>query len=205
MGTDDIIPRPDPTILTTAQLDRAIESLESRIDARIDAMDKASRLLHEDFTRVPTEMDRRLGHLQELIFSKLDAVARVTEQQFNAIGMRFEEMDKRTAQLSVADKTAIAAALQAQKEAAGAQNESNAAANAKMEKNFAELIAQNQTLLMEVRRNNEIQIGDLKSRVDKAEAHGKGVGDVWGWVVGGVGMLFGLASIIALVGKWVAR
>ena len=112
------LPIPDPTLLTTAQLDRSIESLEARIDTRIDAMDKASRLLHEDFTRVPTEMDRRLGHLQELIFSKLDAIARVTEQQFNAIGMRFEEMDKRTAQLSVADKTAIAAALQAQKEAA---------------------------------------------------------------------------------------
>jgi len=205
MGVDDLVPRPDPTTLTTVQLDRAIASLESRIDARIDAMDKASRLLHEDFTRFPTETDRRLAHLQELIFSKLDAVARVTEQQFNAIGMRFEEMDKRTAQLSVADKTAIAAALQAQKEAAGAQNESNAAANAKMEKNFAELIAQNQTLLMEVRRNNEIQIGDLKSRVDKGEAHGKGVGDVWGWVVGGVGLLFGFASIIALVGKWISR
>ena len=199
------LPIPDPTPLTTAQLDRSIESLEARIDARIDAMDKASRLLHEDFTRVPTEMDRRLGHLQELIFSKLDAVARVTEQQFNAIGMRFEELDKRTAQLSAADKTAIAAALQAQKEAASAQNESNTLATAKSEKNFAELIAQGQALLLEVRRNNEIQIGDLKSRVDKGEAHGKGVGDVWGWVVGGVGLLFGFASIIALVGKWISR
>lgn len=199
------VPMPDPTTLTTEQLDRAISALESRIDARIDAMDKASRLLHEDFTRVPTEMDRRLGHLQELIFSKLDAVSKVTEQQFNAIGMRFEEMDKRTAQLSVADKTAIAAALQAQKEAAGAQNEANAAANAKMEKNFAELIAQGQSLLLEVRRNNEIQIGDLKSRVDKAEARGKGVGDVWGWVVGTAGMILAIVSTVALVVKWVAR
>ena len=46
---------------------------------------------------------------------------------------QFAERDKRTEQLSLADKTAIAAALQAQKEAAGAQNESNTAAINKME------------------------------------------------------------------------
>jgi hypothetical protein len=32
---------PDPTVLTTEQLDRAIHSLEQRIEARINAMDCA--------------------------------------------------------------------------------------------------------------------------------------------------------------------
>jgi hypothetical protein len=57
-------------------------------------------------------------------------------ERFSSIALQFEERDKRTEQLSVADKTAIAAALQAQKEAAGAQNESNTAAVAKIETNF---------------------------------------------------------------------
>jgi len=79
------------------------------------------------------------------------------------------DRDKRTEQLGLADKTAIAAALQAQKEAAGAQIEMSAAANAKMETTFSKQIEQTQALLQEVRRSTDSKIDDLKSRLDKGE------------------------------------
>jgi predicted HTH transcriptional regulator len=152
----EVRPVPDPTVLTTQQLLREIATSREVIETRLSGMDKAIELLQAAADRYPAFVRAEVKQLQEL-----------HEEKFSSIGTQFAERDKRTEQLSLADKTAIAAALQAQKEAAGAQNESNAAANAKTETNFAKLIEQNQALLLEVRRNTEAQINDLKSRLDK--------------------------------------
>jgi hypothetical protein len=165
-------PVPDPTALTTAQLLREISNTREIIETRIGGMDRAIELLQKTNDGYPALMDAKVAKLQE-----------VHEEKFRSIETQFAERDKRTEQLSLADKTAIAAALQAQKEAAGAQNESNTAANVKTETNFAKLIDQGQALLLEVRRNTEAQINDLKSRLDKGEGHSKGLGDGWGYLV----------------------
>jgi hypothetical protein len=167
-----LVPVPDPTALTTAQLLREIANTREIIETRITGMDRAIELLQKMNDGYPALMDAKVGKLQE-----------VHEEKFNSIAIQFAERDKRTEQLSLADKTAIAAALQAQKEAAGAQNESNTAANVKTETNFAKLIEQGQTLLLEVRRNTEAQINDLKSRLDKGEGHSRGLGDGWAYLL----------------------
>lgn len=215
-------PVPDPTLLTTQQLLREVGAAREVIETRLGGMDKAIELLQAASDRYPQFVRAEVKQLQEL-----------HEEKFRSIAIQFMERDKRTEQLSLADKTAIAAALQAQKEAAGAQNESNAAANAKMENSFAKLIDQNQALLLEVRRNTEAQINDLKSRLDKGEgktsvsdpavAEGirtlsamvkelaanrdtntgkeQGIGQVVGYIVGAVGVLAGLAAIVAVAFK----
>jgi hypothetical protein len=183
-------PVPDPTALTTAQLLREIANTREIIETRISGMDRAIELLQRINDGFPALMDAKVGKLKE-----------VHEEKFNSISTQFTERDKRTEQLSLADKTAIAAALQAQKEAAGAQNESNTAANVKTETNFAKLIDQGQALLLEVRRNTEAQINDLKSRMDKGEGHSKGIGDGWGYLVGAVGLVWGIVATIELVTK----
>ena len=173
-------PNPDPSILTTQQLLREVSMLREIVDTRLGGMDKAIDLLQKYADKSPSSsvLEQQIKSLNDIMGVKLDGVQ-----------TQFTERDKRTEQLSIADKTAIAAALQAQKEAAGAQNESNATANTKTETNFAKLIEQGQSLLLEVRRNTEAQINDLKSRIDKGEGHTKGIGDGFGWLVGLVGLV----------------
>lgn len=192
------VPVPDPTVLTTQQLMRAVEKTEEIVlarlhgvrenfETRLNGMDRAIALLQQSNDKIPDHILASVDRLQEL-----------HQEKFASIAVQFAERDKRTEQLSLADKTAIAAALQAQKEAAGAQNESNAAANVKMETNFAKLIDQGQALLLEVRRNTEAQINDIKSRLDKGEGRGKGMSDGYGWIIGAIGALAGIAGIVSL-------
>ncbi len=200
-----------------------VATLSAELGTKIEALKEAFDRQALDHQRVPTLLQTATLNLRELMESKihastqqieanLSALSEVTRQQFNTIAVRFEEIDKRTVQLSIADKTAIAAALQAQKEAAGAQNEANSSATAKMEKNFSDLIAQGQTMLQEIRRNNENQINDLKSRLDKGEGlhvlearvdrregATQGGAQLWAWICAGVGMVWGAASTVALL------
>jgi Skp family chaperone for outer membrane proteins len=90
--------------------------------------------------------------------------------------VQFIERDKRTEQLALASSTAIAAALQAAKEAVGAQNTSNSIAIAKSESSTLESLRQLRELfLSETKAINE-KVDDLKSRLDRGE--GKGTGAV---------------------------
>lgn len=234
------VPNPDPTERTVEQLLREIstsrEIVEATIrgnrdviDTRLSGMDKAIELLQKTTDKIPDLIKDEVIQLKDLHAEKFTSVEARTKIQFDGIATQFMERDKRTEQLSLADKTAIAAALQAQKEAAGAQNESNAAANVKMETNFSKLIDQGQALLLEVRRNTEAQINDLKSRLDKGEGRSsiadpaigdalremlrdikhlaasrdvaagqkQGHSEIWGIIVGAVGLAVGLSIVAA--------
>ena len=79
------------------------------------------------------------------------------------------ERDKRGDQLTLASSTAIAAALQAQKEAAGESQKSSAAAIAKAETATSESIKQLQALFQTSIAGLSTQILDVKSRLDKGE------------------------------------
>jgi hypothetical protein len=151
-------PTPDPTVLTTEQLLREVTAAKDIMGARMDGIDSTLGLLQAHMSGRQAAIDSAIHHLND-----------VFTERFASIAIQFIERDKRTDQLSIADKTAIAAALQAQKEAAGATNESNSVSNIKMETNFTKLIEQGQTLLQTVMKNTEAQINDLKSRLDKGE------------------------------------
>ena len=51
----------------SSQLLREIANTEKLLGQRMDAMDKALGLAQNDLTRVPTELDRRISALKELI------------------------------------------------------------------------------------------------------------------------------------------
>jgi len=177
-------PDPDPTLLTTENLRREIENLKELMETRLNASDAAREALHE------------------LIAVELKVLGNVTQQRFEGIATQFAERDKRTEQLSIADKTAIAAALQAQKEAAGATNESNSVALAKMENNFTKLIDQGQTLLQSVAKNMDDKINDLKSRNDTREGQSRGVGLSAAVIVQ---VVASVAAAVGVIGFVIAR
>lgn len=208
------VPNPDPTVRTVETLQRDIQASREIVEAtnkgtrevletRLAGMDMAIELLQKATDKIPGYIKGAVAHLQALHDERFSSVTALMDTRFDGIGTQFAERDKRTEQLSLADKTAIAAALQAQKEDASAKNESNATATAKMEANFAKLIEQGQTLLMEVRRNTEAQINDLKSRLDKGEGTSKGktegVSAVGAIILGVFVGLSTLASVASLI------
>lgn len=107
----------DPTAATASLLLREIANLKDNIAVRLDAMDKAMILFQENLTRVPTDVQKEVGHLREF-----------HDQMFADIHAQLKERSDRRKSEKKAAEDALAAALQAQKELALAQDTANAAA-----------------------------------------------------------------------------
>lgn len=195
-------PDPDPTILTTQRLLREVALSREIIETRLVGNDKAIELLQQTTNKIPDLIKDEVTQLKELHAEKFTSFSAQQEIQFDGIATQFAERDKRTEQLSIADKTAIAAALQAQKEAAAAQNESNATANNKMELNFAKLIEAQQLAQQAMQKNMDDKFNDLKGRQDRGEGSSSGVGNMVGYIFGGVSLAALLVTVVIVVLKF---
>jgi uncharacterized phage infection (PIP) family protein YhgE len=214
------IPVPDPTVLTTQQLQREIatsrEIVETKIVAvkdslemRLGGMDKARELVHERVDKFPSMVEDQTHRLQAL-----------HEEKFRSIAIQFLERDTRTEQTSRDSKVAVDAALQAAKEAVGEQNKSNALAIAKSEATFTKQIDQIGVLITTLQRGLDDKIDDIKTRLQTVESRisgladsatqlndlklqvqallsvRKGQGDLWGIIAGVVGLAVAIGAII---------
>ena len=142
----------DPSALTTQQLWREIQNLKELFETRIDAIEKAIQVAHDDLVRVPTEVMKQVGHLKEL-----------HDEKFNGIEARFQERDVRFAQKDRDMKTATDAAFQ-----------SASAAVAKSEAVTAKQIDQQSNLIQTETRALGGQISDAKERLTRLESTGIG-------------------------------
>jgi hypothetical protein len=88
------VPVPDPTELTTAALLREISSLKEVIFTRIDGMDRAISLFNSNMTRVPTDTDKAIYHLQSLHEAKIHNVDEERQLSQTVIETRLDGMDK---------------------------------------------------------------------------------------------------------------
>jgi hypothetical protein len=177
-----LVPVPDPTLLTTQLVDKAITALEGKLQTRFDAMDRAAELVREDYTRVPTQVDRAILNLRDLLEQKIDNLHSVSDEKFEGIANQFIERDKRTDQLTVASATAVQAAFAAQKEAVSEQNKSNSLAITKSENSTLESLKQLRDLFQADSKATNDKINDLKSRIDRGEGSHSGGNAVWGYV-----------------------
>lgn len=154
----DILPRPDPTRLTTDQLRRELASLREILTARIDAMDRATELLSETVNRTPTVIQTEISHVRELIQEKLSSLGGRAEEKFNSIDLQFAERDVRTTQTATASEQALAAALQAA-----------AKASEKSELSFTKQIDQIQLQIKTIGDGFGDRLAELKERIDRGE------------------------------------
>jgi hypothetical protein len=198
-GRSDAIPRTgfsDPTSLTTQQLDRAIVDLRVELSTRIESLEKAVALAHDDLVRVPTTVDKAVGALKDLLEERIDKNEKVSFEKFVGVNSQFVERDKRADLLSAEQKDAgdklsaqnaanIAAALIGQKDTAD-----------KSEKALLDAIAQQRQLSQSEFTSINTQINDLKSRLDKSEGHVTGTGDTYGWIFG---FVMAAASFLAII------
>ncbi len=188
-------PIPDPTVLTTQQLQREIatsrELVESKIsgfkdtiETRLAAMDKAITLLQTQTDRLPA-----------LILDAVKQLQNLHEEKFRSIETQFVERDTRTEQTSRDSKVAVDAALQAAKEAVGEQNKSNALAIAKSEATFTKQIDQIGVLISTLQKGLDEKIDDLRLRMQVTESVKKGGNEVWAIVIGTAGLLLAAAAV----------
>lgn len=176
MDSDHTFP-PDPSSLTTAQLLREINSLEKLVTQRMDGIERAVSVAHENLVRVPTDVQKEIEHLDEVTNGKLATLREMFEVQaekFSSVDRQFTERDVRTEQTSRDSKVAVDAALQAAKEAVGEQNKSSALAIAKSDAATTKQIDQLGTLIQSTIAGINAQIGDLKERLTRFEGEGRG-------------------------------
>jgi hypothetical protein len=181
----------DPTLLTLQAVQREGESLKELVFTRLDAMDKAVELFADNLTRVPTDVDKQVGNLKELLIERFNRVS----VQFDGIQLQFIERDVRTEKSAEDSKVAVDAALQAAKEAVGKQQESNALAIAKSETATAKQIDQINLNIQTMNLAQNDKIDDLRTRLTTFEGRGQGAFGAWGVLIGAVGLVGALLAI----------
>jgi hypothetical protein len=213
------VPVPDPTTLTAAAVAQATDQLRRELqataevasaqadgvrrvfEARLDAMDTAIKLVHETAESLPVRMDEKVKHLEE-----------VANVKFGAIQTQFAERDVRTDSATTAAKTAVDAALQAQKESAGKQADAFSEATRKSEDQFTKQIDQQGELLRTATKGLEDKINDLKDRFNRGEGMGLGQAGArtasqtqanWsiGALIAGFSALISLAALVVVLIK----
>lgn len=188
----ETVPRPDPTVLTTAMLQREIATSREVIETRLDGMDKAIELLQRTTDKFPQHIVEAVDRLQELHTEK-----------FKSIATQFVERDTRTEQTSRDSKVAVDAALQAAKEAVGEQNKSSALAIAKSEAATTKQIDQIGQMIAATNNAMNDKIDDIKTRLTTIESYKKGgyegMGSVGSIVMGVAAVIAVIVSIVALV------
>ena len=203
---EDNVPIPDPSVLTTRQLLREINSLRelletrlestttandlirSVIETRLDGMDKAIRLLQDTADKFPARIDEKISALREVHEQRFDEISNTHGEKFNSIQTQFKERDVRSDQSSKDQKVAVDAALQAAKEAVGEQNKSSGLAIAKSETATMKQIDQLGVLIQTTTKAFDDKISDLKERITRIEGAGAGMHALWGYVLGAIGL-----------------
>jgi len=142
-----------------------IKRIEDKLTTRLDSMDKATELLNDNFTRVPTDTDKQIKQLEMLMDEKFNGV----DIKFESVAQQFRERDVRVEQSAQQTKVAVDAALQAAKEASGESNKAFTLSINKSEaattKQIDQLNAGFQTAISGISG----QISDVKDRVARIE------------------------------------
>jgi hypothetical protein len=157
------LPVPDPSERSSQEVraasaaerdytDGKVEALSERLagmvavlEERLAGIDKATEVLNQTVNRVPTETQVAIGAVRELY-----------DEKFNSVDKQFR-----------ANQTALDAALQAQKEAAGARDESNQKAIDKSEQSTSETITKEAEARAIESRALRDKLDDVTRRLDK--------------------------------------
>ena len=145
-------------------------NLRKVIKAPLDGMDIATRLPADHVNRVRNDIDKHVAHLTDLFRERMDGLRAELNSLGRGIQLQFDERDSRIRAAGDAAMVAANAARQAQKDAAAAQNESNAAGITKSE---AATVKQIDGVLALPARNTialNDKIAGIISRVDRGEA-----------------------------------
>jgi len=178
----DLVPRPDPTKLTTEAVDKAtvqfrreLAGLREIIETRLAGSDEDRRHLWDfvngwpgradaDHRKLEAEATRRLAAEREFIVGQIAIVNAVMTEKFAAVDGQFG-----------ASKIAVEAALTAQKEAVGEQNKANDRAIAKSETAVKEQLTSLRQVADASFKAMEDKITDARDRLTGIESLTRGI------------------------------
>ncbi len=136
----------------------------SILETRLEGMDRATAILAENVNRVPTVLDREISRLTVL-----------TDEKFIGVQRQFSDKALLASAGETAAATAVAAALQAQKEAAAAQNAANAASITKSEVATNKQIADLQSLIAAKTSALDDKLVTIADRLTRIEGNMSGI------------------------------
>ncbi len=167
----DSRPVPDPTVLTDQLVTKATQGLREILETRIKGIEAQLDLIQIDIRNRPIDIERSISHLEALHDQKFATVA----EQFAGVQKQFGERDARAREAALANTTAVNAALQAQKEAAGESAKSFSLSIDKSERATLEQITQQRSQIQSSTTNLDGKIDDLKERVTRIEGAAVGI------------------------------
>ena len=199
-------PEPDPSDLTRIVVDQATSVAKEYTDLtiavveeRMRGMDVATRLLSDEVNRVPSKLTQAVENIEK-----------VQDGRFDAIAQQFRERDIRAERESRDNKIAVDAAFASAKEIAANEREATGTAIEKSEKATAETIKTNQELskattdgltkgLDEVKLALSRLESSKQNATDSRNENRANTGAVVGYIVGGVGALGVVITILIAV------
>ncbi len=159
------IPIPDPTVLTTAQLDRTIIAFRELMESELAALRATVQQAVEAASAENT-------HLKELKHEHFGAIHIELETIRAHVATSFRERDERLAISQRASQEALTAALAI----VSAQNKASETAVSKAEAATAKQFDNVLSLLTSISKVTDEKVGDLKGRLDRGEgAHSGGI------------------------------
>jgi hypothetical protein len=209
-------PDPDPTVRTTEQLMREVGNLEKLMGnlekillSRIEAIEQATKVAHDDLVRVPTQVDKAISGFRDVINGQFQTV----DQKFANIDHVFYERDKQTAISAEALRDRMESTLAMQEKSRTERAASFALSIDKSEKGTQKAIEDLKTLLYSTTSGLESKLNDLKDRVAAMDtraarditgvtARDTGRGEGLGWVVAAIATLAAIISIVFTLGHF---
>lgn len=153
-------PVPDPTVLTTEQLLRAVAAEREYVDSQLAIRDERLRGIDE-----ATQL--RVGgvaDLSEALEDKIKYERELNTEKFTSVAQQFVERDTRSEREARDNKVAVDAAFAAQKEAAQKQDEANQKAIDKSETAMDEKVNKLEQLFKTTTDALADKVDDVKQR-----------------------------------------
>lgn len=185
----------DPTANTTAALARDLAALErvmlatiqgnqQETEARLNASDKAVEVFSENLTRVPTEVQKAVSALEEVINQKFEGLkeridggdAR-NQERFHAINDTFKNQEAVRIEQKADSQKSLENALKSTNDALREGKATADAALAKTENAFKDQSTQQYATIHATLTALQALVNDVKSRVDRIEAVKIGQGE----------------------------
>lgn len=193
-----MVPAPviESTDVVTQRLYRELGLLEKRIDQHFQTIDKATELFQSNLTRVPTELDKALGTAKTYQEEVTRGLKAEIYEKFRSIEIQLKERDERVLQTASGQKIAVDLALSAQKENVTTQNLNIAAQIAEMKAGFTKQQDALSQLLGAKTDSLDQKLNLMKEQLNLTDGRSRGIGDSWGFVVGLIGIVGVIVSIM---------
>jgi hypothetical protein len=133
---------------------------------------------------------REVANVEKFLMGQIKALQGLIEEKLVGVATQFSMRD-----------TALTAAFKAAQDAVTEQNRSNEKAATKSEESFTKQIDQMKLLIETKGKASDDKIDDIKETMSRREGHSKGLGDGWGYLVGAIGVVWGVVATFELITK----